>query len=503
MNKRLSDLFDQVNPNEIENIEIEQELCKGEQKVSLERIKKLALEGIKETGLVEAETGDNIIELCKKRSCKERTSSEGTERFKREIEDEKLCNSSRGSKRGKHPRRLARRILIPLVAAVCLSVGAVAATHYNETLRNLFGQIFPYSEQIQSIEERMSVAGIVFTAEGAFIDDKTGLFIASFMKEDGTAFDTGTEAAQIRLLMEQSNAMGWNVYNELSEDKKKLICIVNLSSSQKLHGKALTLMAEDLKAWRNIKAVSPVSLSKTEQMPIEGNWKNYNSTDGLEAKLSETLEGLMLDRVYLSDEGLEIITSFADKEGIQDQYYDLSLVNQQTGESILASESEHYWSEEEDLNKDYTLFAGITAQDLEHLKLAVSSEFNEIITEADWEVSFSLNQNSQVISKKVNKIIKSGDETAFIRKIQVSALGVTIQGVKLSRDMTGFKNVYLELANGEKIDLWQSGMNSEMGILNLYLKGSSEENEKPDWASFIDISNIQSIVIDGERILLV
>lgn len=484
MSKKLSELLRGIDPKEIENIRIEDEndeaVNEKVKEVSLERIKALAMNNVQETKVV------SIDKPIRRR------------------------------------KKTVSKFIIPLVAAASLSLGTVAATQ-NETLSHLFGQLFPYKDQVQSIDESMSASGLIFTAEGAFIDEKTGMFVASFRKEDGSDFKEGTEVGSMSLEMEKPNAMGWSITNQLSDDKKQLDCIVELSSSKKLHGQELILKAENLKVWHQAEILAPVKLSEIKEAPIEGNWKNYNSVDGLEEKLTDEGTNISLDRLAISDKGLEIITSYPDKAGIQDQILNLYLINTQTGETIEETESEHYWSKEEGLNKDYVQFKGVSHEDLKSLQLKVCTSYYEEAVQGNWEVGFELDENKQVIKKSVGQMVEAGKGKFYIKKVQVSALGVTIQGRKFTGQIEDIHEAYLEMKDGSKLHLQTNGMNSSISGVNIYMKAGNVMQENQDAAFvaeedytgitlgaesfnggvFIDINEVQSIVINGKCISLV
>lgn len=484
MNKRLSGVFEEIGDEVLEDMEKEiEEIQRGleedKEDISLERIKELAMRGI--------------------------------EVEKNETNEKSIALEAYRKKRRPHLKRL----IIPLVAAVGLSVGVIATTHYSETLSSLFGQFFPYSEQVQSIGKSMSASGVTLTAEGAFIDKKSGLFIASLRKEDGTSFENGTEIGQMSLQTQKPGSMGWSVSNILSDDGKQLNCIVDLSSSQQLSGQQLILKAEDLKVWRRLEAVSKINLTEISKTPIEANWRNHDSEDGLKIKLSEDIEGITLDRINWSEQKLEIITSYADRKNIEHQSASFSLVDTETGQVYEAAQSEHYWSEEEALNKDYTTFIGVTELDLEHLALKVNMNYYEVTMQGSWEVGFKLDDNKMIKTKKVNQIVKSGENKCFVKKVEISALGVTIQGTKLSAAIEQLEDISLQMKDGTSIKLWNSGMNSSFGKFNMYYKveideeapleqgemGTMESNAF-NLRQFIEIEDVESIVIEGITIPL-
>ena len=161
MNKKLTELMEDIQEDLMEEVMDEAEIREVPQ-VSIDRIKALATR--------------NIGKMSEDKRVPDETYKENNS-IHLEINER-----SNGAKRKGGRGQLTKRILIPLVAAA-LVVGTVAAVNYNPTLKDIFGEFFPFKDQVQPIEKSMSAEGLTFTAEGALIDKKSGLFIASFTKD--------------------------------------------------------------------------------------------------------------------------------------------------------------------------------------------------------------------------------------------------------------------------------------------------------------------------------
>ena len=482
--------------------------------VSLSRIKTLALEGIKkENDMSEKENSNSdnpdynkYNEATIETNVEENQDKDviNLEEYKDEAQPvgEMKWKSQQGATR-KYKKSIVKRILVPLVAVMALAVGSIAAIHYNPTLNSIFGEFFPFKDQVQSISKSMSANGLTFTAEGAFIDSKSGIFVVSFTKEDGTAFEEGTGIREMRHVTQKPGAMGWGTQSQLSSDRKQLNCIVDLSGSNQLSAQKLTLEASDINAWRDLTAKSEVALEKLTPKDIHMPWKENKSVDGLKLNLAKEFKEVSLDAFNISDKGIELITSYYDQENIEDQYISLQIIDTRTQKVYEPSRKEHYWSNEEALNKDYYVFNQFSKGDLPYLKVNVKNSYSEKLLEGNWQVDFELNKNGQIKTKRIYQVIQNDKQKLMITKVEVSAIGVTLEGYRWSRKIEALQDFYLIMKDGTKLELGGMGSNSAGIRFNMYYKVASvEENEGSILGSFIDIDKVKSIVIEGKETYL-
>ena len=505
MNKKLTELMEDIQEDLMEEVMDEAEIREVPQ-VSIDRIKALATR--------------NIGKMSEDKRVPDETYKENNSIH---LETNERSN---GAKRKGGRGQLTKRILIPLVAAA-LVVGTVAAVNYNPTLNDIFGEFFPFKDQVQPIEKSMSAEGLTFTAEGALIDKKSGLFIASFTKADGGTFEEGSEVKQMQVQTERLSSMGWGVQSSLSEDKKQLNCIIDLSSNQQLYGQKLTLEASGIRVWRNLSKVSDIKLEELTPIEIKQPWKSYTSALGLNQILVEDFKEIKLDAFYVSDTGIELITSYYDQVNIENQSTYIEMIDERTGQSYEPSQSEHYWSEKEALNKDYYVFNQFKKEDLHYLKFKVGNNYFENVLDGKWQVEFQLDKNSQTKTRHMSQTIKNEKQKLTITKVEVSALGATLEGYKGSKKIEALQEVYLKMKDGTKIDLNNTGMNTGIIKFNMYYNvvrnGENKEGQNLsktegltegittptiDSASdllvydFINIEEVQSIVLEGVEIPL-
>ena len=496
MNRKLTDIMSEIQE---ELLELPQDKLISQ--VSLSRIKALALEGIKEE--------EQNINKAKNRGQDNQKENEqkgniNLEAYRTNLEaidkseENKVLSFTKA-----HGKKIIKKRIMLLIATMILAVGTIAAVHYNPTLNSIFGELFPFKDQVQSISKSMSVNGLTFTAEGALIDNKSGIFIASFTKDDGSTFEEGTQVKQIQLITEKLGSKGWTTQYQLSEDRKQLNCIVDLSGNRQLSGQKLTLEATDIRIWRQLRAKSEMGLEKLEAQEIHQPWKNNKSAEGLQLNLVRDFKEISIDAFNVSDKGIEIITSYYDQENIEDQYIAIQIIDNRTQKVYEPSESEHYWSNEEALNKDYYVFNQFTKEDLPYLEINVMNSYYEDLLHGNWQVDFELNKNKQVKSKRIYQTVKTGGQHLIITKVDVSALGVNLEGYKFSKKMEVFQEVYLKMKDGTRIKLSNTGSNSGGIKFNMYYNAIKTEGDNDlIFYDFINIEEVESVVIGENEIFL-
>lgn len=332
-------------------------------------------------------------------------------------------------------RRNNIRWLIPLVALLSL-IGVVAASSFgnSSTIRDLFGELFPYHDQVQIVGTQQIKSGIIYTVEGAFIDSRTGLFIVSMTKEDGSAFKEGTEIQEMWLNMDKPSGKGWTIHSYLEDGGKKLVCVMDLACSEALYGGELTLVAKNIKRRINVTESTNIYL---EQLYKEGkfvtlkgneeNWYNYNPQEGMKLMPVETLEIFQVDDIRLTEKGLSILASYPDVEGIMNSWPELYLVDTRIHKKYMPDTHTH-WDDAMQLNKKNFVFETITVEDLPYLSVSFTDSYEIMDINENWEVSLKLNKNNQIKSKRIWQYIKGEDNKALFTQVEVSALGVTLRG---------------------------------------------------------------------------
>ncbi len=407
------------------------------------------------------------------------------------------------AKKGLSKIKLSAKLWISLVAILSLMGVIVAAVGQNNTLENFFGEIFPYKEQVQVVGTKQVKSGIIYTVEGAFIDNLSGLFIVSMRKEDGSPFEEGTTIGHISVRMEKPCAMGYSSESYFEDDNKKLVSVLNLSCDKPLYKKEIMLVAEDLMKETYETLEIPLNLNKlyeedkfTTLRGNEENWYNYSVIDGLKLQPLENFKEFTIDDVRISEVGLSLLTSYPDVKGIQYRIVSLSATDIRTGKTYEAKRYSK-WESETGLNKNSFVFEGIEVEDLPYLKLQLIDSHSKELIIQDWEVTFKLSKNSQVVSKRILYPIKVGEEKTLFTKVEVSALGVILKGYGNSDLLRGL-DIAVIMKDGKEEKLHNSGSSSGLGgFTGHYDLGISDDGYMPH---LITLDKVEGVRINDKII---
>lgn len=406
----------------------------------------------------------------------------------------------------KRKKGISRNIFIPLVAILSL-IGVVVASSFGQssTLKNFFGELFPYEEQIQVLGMQQVKSGIIYTVEGAFIDNQTGLFIVSMTKEDGSSFDEGVQVRQMHLDMKGPNGTGWGVTSYLEDHNKKLVSIMNLSCSKALYNKELTLRTEDI--IKRIDVVEPTTIDlsrlyETNQFKTlkgnEENWYAYDRQDGMNIAPVKAFEEFSVDDVRISERGLSILASYPDIEGIEDRWAQIYLVDTRTYEKYIP-DIYTQWCEDEELNKKSFVFENVTVADLPYLKVQFSETYNIVSVDETWEVNFKLSKNSQVKHKRIWQKIKEENDTILLTEVDVSALGVTLRGYGKIDDSQNIV-VKVLMKDGSEKELRKKGSSNGWKGVTYHFETPYHEENSIYASELINIEDVVGVDINGKMI---
>lgn len=508
----ITDLMNEIDLEAIQDIEIE-DIDTRDNKIEDNKIEDAALQNtdkdaetlkslkrIKQKALVHAqasmqdisyETQAQVNSECSQKQVVNETEKLEPLQKAKIVEIEKLKQQKSRKYKG-----FRRSILIPLVAIISLIGATLAAIQTNSTLNNFFGDLFPYADQVQVVGTKQIKSGIIYTVEGAFIDNNSGLFIVSMMKEDGSSFEEGTVVKNMRLEMDRPNGMGWYAQSYLEDQNKKLVTVMNLSCNKPLYKNELTLVAEDLIQRESHKQVA-MDLNKLYEagkfITLKGNeenWYDYNREDGLNLHLVKDFTEFSIDDVRLSDVGLSLLTSYPDVMGIQDRTVNLSMIDTRT-EKEYDFEKYSHWEDVTGLNKNSFVVKGVKAEDLPYLKVQFMEDYDKELMAETWEVKFKLSKNSQVISKMILQRIKVMEDTLLLTHIDVSALGITLKGYGESGNLVHL-DVNVVMKDGEEKRVTYSGSSNGMGGMTCYYDlGTNSESYIPDLINLEDVLGIK------------
>lgn len=524
MSKRISELIDELESKYLDEVEIEE--TERLDTVSFDRIKEVAMKNLESPGIEEQEADLKYIDLADKK--------------KKKIGNKKVL----------------KKMFIPLVAALTLIGVSAMAIKSNDTLRELFGEALPFIQsELQEISKSVTEGGVTFTAESAAIENKAGLFILSFTKEDGSSFEEGTVVRDLVPNAQKHGGMGWSKQTTMTEEGKKLVYIVDLSADKNLYGQKITYTAKDLGVWKEDQEVLPIDLYDAYQQTMAINynteveaWETYDTSKGLNLALIESYKGYELDRVELKDQTLELITSTWVPNGEETlDVVNIQLIDTRTGEEIENKGGSSTWNPSDQIQRHLNRFSGVTLEDLPYLQMQIEYSCFITQTKGQWEVAFELDKNKNLKEKKLIKNIENESMGVMLHDLEISKLGLKLEGLRYKGKLD-YLNGYLEMKDGTKVEIIPSGMSSKWNLVFVshYKRGKvlteeevrekndrigqqsiqEEENEKEGlWTTitnrtsevsvqtggidydinenqFIDLENVEAIVLEGVRIPL-
>ncbi|MGL4737591.1 MAG: hypothetical protein ACRCW2_09095 [Cellulosilyticaceae bacterium] len=431
MNKKISELLEELDYEWLEQIEIEEEFPQG---VCLERIKDKALESIVE---------EEVIPL---------------RAMERKIKSKK---------------RMSKRIFLPLVAALALMGMTAVAVNSNDRLRAIVGDALPLIQsEVQAIEEANTDKGITFTAEAAAIENKAGIFYLTAQHVDGSPFEEGTEFRRISPRMEKKGGMGWSTHMSLSEAGDKLVVRVDLSGSRKLYDQVMRFEAYDIGTWKEGEVSPDIDLYEAYQSSRDGwqveeekSWQDYDYNASLKIYPIASYKGYTLDRVVFESGKLYLITSATSPNGeslLEDER--LTLVDVRTNEVVTEDGGSGNWDQEIQREKMCHRFLGVDEADLPYLRLKIDYRYFQPEIEGTWSVAFELDKNENVMAQKLWQRIQTDDIHVTLYDLEVSKLGVKIEGLR-RKGYLGQLTGYVQMKDGSKVELIQSGSWSKFWLL--------------------------------------
>lgn len=470
VNKKITELMDELDIDLLKHIELEEER-EGKQ-LDLTRIKEKAMAGISQQQVVSFE--------------------------KKKEEKKKL----KGRK----------RYFLPLIALIGIMAITVVAVGTNEQLRTLWGESFSLIEkEAQSVQKQFIAEGIIFKVEEAVIDDKSGIIITSFEREDGKTFEKESMPLRIQLHINESGGLGWGSQHYLSEDGKKLFSVIQVSGDKKLSGKDIELIASCLGKWEAGHTTTQLDLNKAYEeskkvVSDDKAWEEYSIDQGLGLTISEEIPQFKLDQVRFIDDVLHIITSYQDSIGEELLQTHVKLIDTRTGAEIEYDSGSGTWDTTNGLHKMSDQFEDITEADLPYLEMGVDYDYFNLISDGKWQVTFRLDSKHNTKRIRPNVIIEKDNLKVKINEIKVSALGVKIEGSKnteLMKDLSG----YLLMKDGRKLGLFSNSMSTRFNLwftqhLNVQQGVIIEEDSKDTTSELgnevdkVGISNDESILSD-------
>jgi hypothetical protein len=188
---------------------------------------------------------------------------------------------------------------IALVAATLALSGTVFAAEYFDGFKFFYGGKANIAlEDRASVDKTITVSGIKMTIRESVVSDKGAIIILTFEKEDGTALPK--EAIIKTLDIKEHKKLAYMVNQKITEDGKKLIANFEIDSSEKLEGKKITVLADEIINTQTLDSIvkGPWKLSFRISGEAKAVEKNLNVTVGYGS------EKLQLNKINVSTLGV-------------------------------------------------------------------------------------------------------------------------------------------------------------------------------------------------------
>ena len=470
-NIRISDSLDDIDTSVLDNIEAHYKIKSG---VSVDRIKSRVMEGIGAAGTT----------------------------VKAPVKSRKI--------------RLS--ILIPAAVLIIAMTFTAYASRNSQAFGIFFSDAMDFiSGKTQEINLVDSNNGFTMNLEAAVNDERSGVILFSFTKDDGSEFEKGMAVGSITL-DGTGGGYGFSQTRAVSDDMKKMSYCIDPRVTGKLSNRKLTLTVQDLiretsgeeKTAINLKQLydaKPINITTAKsEVQISGSAATAKVVPTGEQKqnydiqlIPDIISGFKLEGVSFIDGQLCIFTAIPGSnmkydEDIADIRF---LVNSKTGEKIYPEYRTGIMPTDQD-NTSYSRYVFNISQPelLEDLEPVISYTTKEVI-EGRWSVSFRLQGTKPPVVINPNVRIKDNNDVITITRVSVSMTGIYVEGyVTNEKGERVARNVNLAqsvaLRNGESITTtWGSteyDQNRDLFILNYRING------------FIDIEDVQAVVIQGIEI---
>lgn len=191
-----------------------------------------------------------------------------------------------------------KKAIAVVAATLTLSV-TVFAAEYFDVFKFFYGEKANISlEDRESVDKTVTVSDIKMTIKESVVSDKGAIIILTFEKEDGTALPK--EAIIKTLDIKEHKNLAYMVNQKVTEDGKKLIANFEIDSSEKLEGKKITVLADEI--------INTQTLDSIVKGPWKLSFRISGEAKAVEKNLNVTVgygnERLQLNKVNVSTLGV-------------------------------------------------------------------------------------------------------------------------------------------------------------------------------------------------------
>lgn len=531
MSKKISEFMEHLEEELIEGIED----AKVNKKMA-DRIKTQALQGIRIAEENNAVEGTDIVGGNEEESVVSKTDSEAQQKY---IERQTKVKPIRFMKNFKKALLIA--------AALCALIGGtVGAISVSETLQEFFSEslelVLP---DTQEINQSMSQNGVTMTVKTAVADNTGGLVVIQLTKDDGSAFEPGSELKEFHIDVASGGSRGYWHEWELSEDNKVLTYIASLTTTQNIAGEGMCIKGTDVVIVTQVEEEVSIDLSTGYVQESKENKTQENIGGELfkeeESLGDRTMIGISLGHPYsdlmISKYGFVngrffIETKDTYREGSIWQM--LRLVDTRTGKTVGSDGGQEQYTSDHPVRVGVDWYDEIKESDLPYIKPVIMYNTYESVVEGDWAVDFILKENKNVKTWRGKQKIELDGNVLELTNVELSLLGGKLDGIACFNEGSGGSGrfepeIIVWMEDGSSLSMNQTHSSSggegevyTMGVergrsWNTYteeekakLRAEAEENmykrqagiTKLSAEKFIDVEQVVSIQIEDTVIPL-
>lgn len=129
----------------------------------------------------------------------------------------------------------------------------------------------------------------------------------------------------------------------------------------------------------------------------------------------------------------------------------------------------------------------------------INTQTGESIAKGPWQISLKVSAKAKTVAKALDLTLGNDSERLILNKINVSALGVSFDGIKADENVETLPNyeptVKVITVDSTSFELKRGSANEIENGFRLTYDLDSESNK-----TFLDLSNVKSVVVDGNMI---
>lgn len=451
---------------------------------------------------LETQLLEEIEEIDVDKVCAERIKGHTMEK----IQESQFFKDIRRKRRGHFKLgRMKKTFVIAIILSALIGI-VVGAVSISPTLQEFFSKqlnlVLPHAQEVQ---KSVSQNGVTMTVDTAIAGNSGGLIVLRVTKDDGSALEEGSEFKKFEVNIEGIGSSAYGHGWQLSEDKKILTYMIDLKKMGSIVDVPIKITGRDIVRVTQNEEIISINLDEVKSAR-EIELYTSDEITGLdgesEIKLPENgeLKGISLEHsdsdmvlgsVGFKNGTLYLYMEYTEAEGSLWQLY--KLVDIRTGETLYSDNTEGRAGSDNRITIEKSFYQGITPEVLPYIKLVNLYNTYEVFEEGEWKLSFTLAPNKNIKTFKGKKSVVLKGERYDVERIEISALGGSIEGKKFVEDTSIMRNglpelnvrLYLEDGSSIMMNHIMASGGDDGGDYNVYIEAgehwgslTTQEKEK-------------------------